>query len=488
MGQRVEEEALTLDDKAAVRDRLERCVVAIEEMVDGKLFDHHCDTVGLEVELDLVEPLGGPHLANDRVLAKLDRPELQQELGQFNIELNVAPHRLAGDVLPVLHRELDATLDQCSQQAERLGARVMAIGTLPTLRPRHITVDLLSSNPRYALLSKRMHAERGEPFRVDIQGAERLRFESETVAAEAAATSLQLHLRVRPEDFARFYNAAQSAAVAQIAAGANSPYAFGLQLWAETRIPLCEQVLDVRPHVNGAPPRVWMGDHWVSSPTELFAENVRDFPPLLPILDGDDPTDALRAGQVPTLVELRMHGGTIWRWNRPVYDVQDGVPQLRIENRVLPSGPTPADMIANAALYFGLVRSLADETTPVWSRLPFAAVNSAVYSAARDGLAGSVAWVDRDAIDVRSLVLELLPQASQGLDAWGVDARDRDRYLGIIEDRVRSGRTGAWWQVSMTQRLEDRGLGRAAALREMTRTYVELAQTGAPVHTWPVRP
>jgi hypothetical protein len=299
--------------------------------------------------------------------------------------------------------------------------------------------------------------------------------------------SLQLHLRVRPEDFARFYNAAQITSIFQIAAGANSPFLFGGQLWAESRIPLCEQVLDIRPPADGAPPRVWFGDHWVAGATELFAENIRGFIPLLPCLDDPDPGESLSRGRVPRLGELRMHGGTIWRWNRPVYDVQSGKPQLRIENRVLPSGPTPADMVANAAFYYGLIRTLADEESPAWHRIPFETARNAFYEAARYGLDVAIEWEGGREVGVVDLVMGALARAADGLDAWGIDRRDRDHYLAIIQDRVESGRTGAWWQTTVTHHLQDHGMSRDAALTEMTRTYAELASRGRPVHTWPVK-
>jgi hypothetical protein len=276
---------------------------------------------------------------------------------------------------------------------------------------------------------------------------------------------------------------------AQVAVGANSPYLLGYQAWQETRITLLEQLLDTRRPREvraGAPARVRLGDRWINDPVELFDDLVRLFPPLFPTLDAEDPDAALDAGCVPGLNELRLHNGTVWRWNRPVYDVQAGRPQLRIENRVLPSGPTAVDMVANAAFYYGLVRAIVDTDPAPWTQMDFATAERDLHRAARDGIAARLCWRGVDH-PIDQLTREvLLPAAATGLDAWGVDANDRDRYLGVIEARVRCGRTGAAWQTEAVRCLEEHGLERLAALHEMTRRYVEHAHTGAPVHEWPV--
>lgn len=490
MGERVEPSALVVDHDQAVQRRLERCVAVLRRMVDGGWFGGHEDTVGMEVELDLVDPLGRPRLINDAVLARLGRADMQHELGQFNVELNLAPRQLRGNVLRQSESDLADVFDRCRAGIEGLGVRLIAVGMLPTLSAEQLTVERISHSPRYGLLSRRMRAARHRPFLVSIvDGREPVEFTTDSVAPDAATTSLQLHLRVSPDRFAAYYNAAQTIAGAQVAVAANSPYLLGYQAWQETRITLLEQLLDTRRPKEvraDAPARVRLGDRWITDPMELFDEVVRDFPPLFPTLQAEDPDTALETGCVPGLRELRLHNGTVWRWNRPVYDVQDGHPQLRIENRVLPSGPTAVDMIANAAFYYGLVRAIVDSDPLPWAQVPFAVAERDLHCAARDGLAARLCWrgVDYPADQLTHEVL--LPAAAAGLDAWGVDANDRDRYLGVIEARVRSGRTGAAWQTEMVRRLEEGGLERIPALYEMTRRYVEHAHTGAPVHEWPV--
>jgi Glutamate-cysteine ligase family 2(GCS2) len=490
MGERVEPSALVVDHDHEVQRRLERSVAALRRMVDGGWFGGHEDTIGMEVEFDLVDPLGRPRPINDAVLARLSRADMQHELGQFNIELNLAPRRLRGRVLRESESELSDVLDRCRAGIEGLGVGLVAVGMLPTLSAEQLTVERISHNPRYELLSRRMRAARHRPFSVRIaDGCEPVEFTADSVAPDAAATSLQLHLRVPPERFAAYYNAAQAIAGAQVAVAANGPYLLGHQAWQETRITLLEQLLDTRRPREvraGAPARVRLGDRWINDPVELFDEVVRVFPPLFPTLDAEDPDAALDTGCVPGLRELRLHNGTVWLWNRPVYDVQAGCPQLRIENRVLPSGPTAVDMVANAAFYYGLLRAIVDSDPARWRQAPFATAERNLHRAARDGLAARLCWRGADH-PIDQLTSEvLLPAAAAGLDAWGVDADDRDRYLGVIEARVRCGRTGAAWQTEAVRYLEEHGLERIAALHEMTRRYVEHAHTGAPVHEWPV--
>jgi gamma-glutamyl:cysteine ligase YbdK (ATP-grasp superfamily) len=491
MGQRVDDSALVDEHAELVRERLDRSVMALRKMVELGWFSDHEDTLGLEVELDLVDPLGRARMVNDPVLAKLGRDDIQDELARFNIELNLAPRQLSGSVFDEIARELREILVRCAARTEVLGARIVAIGTLPTLRPDELTDDQLSSNPRYALLDRRMHQARSALVTVQIDGREPLAFSVDSVAPEASATSLQLHLRVSVDRFAAYFNAAQVIAPVQVAIGANSPYVLGHELWHETRIALCEQLLDTRRAdevVVGARPRVSLGDRWVTDPIDLFSDIVETIPPLLPALGPDDPLEILASGQAPDLHELRLHNGTVWRWNRPVYDVQGGRPHLRIENRVLPSGPTVVDMVANAALYYGLVRTLADSDPPSWSGLRLSDTEADLRAAARWGLAADVRWADRR-LPVRDLLLDrLLPMAAAGLDAWGVDASERDRYLGVIERRALTGVTGAVWQMTFVGHLErDRVRDRPSALREMVRRYVENMREGAPVHEWPMR-
>ncbi|WP_354638901.1 glutamate-cysteine ligase family protein [Kitasatospora camelliae] len=498
MGEKVVATRAELSDRQLYRRKLQSCLDVLERMLREKRFDRPKAMMGLEIELNLADEQGHPVLGNAEVLKSIASGDFQTELGQFNIEVNIAPRRLTGHVLEELREEIDTGLRYADRKASEVGARIVMVGILPTLDLDHTGVDAMSHNDRYTLLSDQILAARGEDIALDIQGVEHLAVESVSMVAEAAATSLQLHLQVTPERFASVWNAAQALSAAQLALGANSPFLFGRELWRETRPVLFQQACDTRSaelKAQGVRPITWFGERWVDSALDLFAENLRYFPALLPICDDEDPAKVLASGGVPRLGEMRLHNGTIYRWNRPVYDVADGVAHLRVENRCLPAGPTVVDTLANAAFYYGLVRVLAAQSRPIWTRLPFETADENFHTAARYGIDAQLIWSRSGRggrglapVAATDLVLnELLPLAHQGLDEWGIEAADRDRYLGIIEQRCLRRTNGAAWQAATVHRLrESHHLDPAEAIAAMTRRYVEHMRSGEPVHTWPV--
>jgi hypothetical protein len=447
-------------------------------------------SIGLEIELNLTDQAGEPALVNAAALEAIANPSFQTELGQFNVEINIPPHLLEAAVFADLEREARASLNDAEGRARTVGAHMMLIGILPTIDARHLNSESISANPRYSLLNEQIFAARGEDLEIAINGVERLATHADTIAPEAACTSVQLHQQVDPEAFPRYWNAAQAIAGAQVAVAANSPFFYGKELWRETRIALFEQATDTRSEelkVQGVRPRVWFGERWVTSIFDLFEENVRYFPALLPVCEDEDPVEVLEQGDVPHLAELRLHNGTIYRWNRPIYDVVRDQPHLRVENRILPAGPTVVDILANAAFYYGLIRVISEEERPLWSRMSFSAAEENFHAGARDGIEARLYWPGVGEVPANELVLRrLLPLAHQGLEHAGIQTADADRLLGIIERRCVLGRNGASWQSEVFHGLYDgRGLDRQEALRQMTRAYREHMHSNEPVHTWP---
>ncbi|WP_307834680.1 glutamate-cysteine ligase family protein [Paractinoplanes lichenicola] len=474
------------DDRTTYRQKVRRCLDVFAQMLDQRAFSDRDDMTGLEIELNLIDEAARPAMRNAEVLDRLGDPLFQTELGQFNIELNAPPRSIAGHGLADYENDL---LESLGRAAEKTDCGLVMIGMLPTLTADHLVLENLSANERYRRLNDEMAGARGERFDLDIRGIERLRSASDSIAPEAACTSVQFHLQVPPDRFDRFWNASQAIAGVQVAIGANSPFLHGRRLWAETRIALFQQATDTRPEelkAQGVRPRVWFGERWITSVFDLFEENVRFFAPLLPFLEDEDPIEVLAAGGVPRLGELRLHNGTVYRWNRPVYDVMDGRPHLRVENRVLPSGPTVIDLLANAAFYFGLVRQLAEEERPIWSRLSFAAARENFHAGAVGGIEATVFWPGLGEVPVAELVRSvLLPKAYAGLDRYGVAPAVRDRLLAVVDERCRLGRNGASWQTEAVREGERRGLSRSEALHSMLLRYSELHRTNDPVHTWP---
>ncbi|NCD17908.1 MAG: glutamate--cysteine ligase [Actinobacteria bacterium] len=489
MGKDLASRSFTREDRQRYRDKVHRCLDVLAEMLHRELFEFDLPLTGMEVELNLVDGEGQPAMRNAEVLARIDNPAFVQELGRFNLEINIPPQTLMGDGAARYERQVREQLNTAEEKAQAEGDGMVMIGILPTLRPEHLTHEAISANPRYALLDEQMLLARGEDLHIDIRGAtEGLETHADSIAPEAACTSVQFHLQVSPENFAASWNAAQCLAGPQLALGANSPWFLGHELWRETRIALFTQATDTRPvemKAQGVRPRVWFGERWITSVFDLFEENLRYFPALLPVVEDEDPAAELAAGRTPSLAELRLHNGTVWRWNRPVYDVVRGRPHLRIENRVLPSGPTVVDVLANGAFYFGALRALALEDRPVWSRMSFGAAEDNFTHAAQRGIDAATYWPGLGEVPATELVLRrLLPLADEGLKDWGVDDDIRARLLGVIEGRCTTGQNGAKWQVDAVHTLEARGIDRWEALRRMTLEYVERAHSNEPVHTW----
>jgi gamma-glutamyl:cysteine ligase YbdK (ATP-grasp superfamily) len=452
---------------------------ALHDLIERGALSQHAPMVGLELEAWLIDAEGRPAPRNADFLATLGCDDVVTELGRFNIELNVPPRPAAGDGLRRLHDDLQALWGRCARTAADLGLRVVSIGILPTVRDADLTLANVSDRARYrALNTQVLRQRRGRPSRLDIDGPDgtSLHCEHGDVMLEAAATSFQVHLQVPADDAARTYNAALWASPFTVALAANSPLLFGRRLWHETRVPLFEQALNVGSRELGGGAvlsRVTFGSGYVGwSMAEVFRENLERFEPLLPV----DPP-----GSPGSLPHLRLHNGTIWRWNRALlgFDEGDGTPHLRVEHRPMAAGPTIGDMMANLAFAVGLIAEAARDETPPEAVLPFADLRRRFYAAARDGLDASLeAWPAGQGTTLRDALLGgLIDKAGDGLSRLGVPTALSAAWLHGLEARVASGRTGSHWQL---RHLERAG-GDLAAL---TLAYAERQAEGAPVHLW----
>jgi len=496
MGQDVGRTGFGRSDRQRYRVKVHTCLDALAQLIRDSQFDAPSRPMtGLELELNLVDRDLQPAMVNAAVVEAVGTEEFTTELGRWNLEINVPPRALPGEAALELERHLLDTVRVAEAKAQVLGARVALIGILPTLRAEDLVSDRMSPRPRYEQLNEQMLEARGEPFRLDIEGSglggrepERLIADFDTIAPEAACTATQLHLQVPPHAYGAYWNASQCLAGVQLAVGANSPFFLDKLLWAETRIPLFKQACDVRSvelRNQGVRPRVWFGEKWINSIQEQFEENSRYFPALLPICEPEDPLAELAAGRAPELTEMRLLNGTIWRWNRPVYDTVDGMAHFRVENRVLPAGPTIVDTMANAIFFYGLLRVLAEQERPLWTRLPFEAAGENFKIAARYGMNASLYWPELGWVRPDELMLRtLLPMAADGLAGWGVSTSVADRYLDVIEQRCANRQTGAAWQVGTVETLESRGRDRPAAIRGMLDRYLDGMAANEPVHAW----
>ena len=487
----IQRESFEEGDYARFAARLRVQLEVLTELLARPGFGEGPASLGAELELSLVDARGDALPVNRSVLAASGDPHLQLEIDRFNLEYNLTPVAARGRPFSALEVEMTRALADLGRCAAALGARVVPVGILPTLEARDLASPAMSDLPRYRALAAGIRRLRREPFRIRINGEDGLSLEADDVTLEGATTSFQVHLRVPPAEFAATYNAAQLATPLAVAVGANSPFFLGRRLWDETRVALFKQSVDARApneHEWHAPARVSFGHGWVrEGARELFAESVRLFPPLLPVVGDEDARARLAGGEMPGLQELRLHQGTVWRWNRAIYDPADGG-HLRIELRALPSGPTPLDMAASAAFLVGLTLGLRDRVSDLLPGFPFALAEWNFYRAAHRGLDAHLLWpaaeppspADRP---VTALIRELLPCAEEGLGQLGVDADEVRRLLGVIAARVEGGTTGARWQRRALEQLSPHG-PTAEGLRRLLAAYVQRAASGRPVHEW----
>lgn len=479
-----------VDDPRALR-RFTRDVLDDLDRLEGLLeagdIEADAQRVGAEQELFLVDEDGRPAPLGPEVLGQLPAGERRftPELARFNLEANLPPRTLDGAFLRHLEDDLNDALDVV-RAAAAPAARVVLTGILPSLTRADLGRHNMTPEPRYARLDAAIKALHGDTFHLRIRGLDDLHTTHDSVMPEAANTSLQLHLQISPERFATAYNLAQLISAPMLAAAVNAPVFLGRRLWAETRVALFQQATDDRSSAEldrGRLARVFFGTRWVDrSVSEVFQESAARFG----VLFGTEAPPVEPPAGPPPLLALMKHNGTIWRWNRACYGVAGGVAHIRIENRVLPAGPTVIDEVANAALFYGLMAELPEAYGDIRARLSFDQAHANFLAAARDGLGASFDWLDQRRVDARTLLQdELLPIARRGLLRLEVPDDDIERYLGVLEARVRTRQTGSRWLLRALATLEGSGT-RQHILQRLTRELADRTEEGAPVHTWPL--
>jgi CBS domain-containing protein len=437
---------------------------ALDRLLSDNRFERGVSRIGAEQEMFLVNDGYHPAPAALRLLERVQDPHFTTELGLFQIEANADPQPFAGSGLRSMEAQLAGLFEKTRVACASLNVQPVLIGILPTIDKTDLGLHNMVPNPRYMTLNNAMTAERGAAYDFSIKGIDELNVRHDSVMFEACNASFQVHLQLaEPERFAHFYNVAQLLLAPTLAIGTNSPVLFGRRLWSETRIALFEQACDIRTpalYLRDQAARVSFGKGWLTGGVlDLYKENIARFRPLVGTDLGENALDALNRGEIPELRALRLHNGTIYRWNRPCYGIsENGKPHLRIELRILPSGPTVADEVANAAFWLGLMSEIGHTIDDVPARMDFDHAQSNLYAAARDGLSARFTWLDGEEVLAQPFILDkLLPLAKAGLDRAGVDAADTARYMSILEQRTRTLRTGARWMLQSLSGMKDRG-------------------------------
>jgi len=469
MGQEISNSFFSRDDFEHFSDRLRQETQLLHDWIKQGELSEGGYQAGFELEAWLLDPDLNPTANNEHFLDKLANPMAVPELAQFNFELNGHHRDIRGKAFTALYQEMAGNWSQCQNTAEQLGLKIAAIGTLPTARLDDFNINHMSQMQRYRALNQQvLRMREGKPLSFKIQGKETLDFNHPDVMLEAATTSFQIHLRMPLSKSVRLYNAGKIVAGPMTALTANSPYFLGKDLWAESRIPIFEQSVQVGQ--SDLTKRVSFGIRYANeSIMEVFDSNLARYPIMLPEVMDEPPE---------SLAHLRLHNGTIWRWNRPLVGFdEDGTPHFRLEHRCVPSGPSLLDSIANAAFFYGIVAYLAETEEPYEKQIPFHNVRDNFYHCAYHGYEAEVLWLNGRRWPVMELLSsELVPKARQGLLKLQVDESEISFWLEIIQERVAKQISGAVWQ--------RRHVARGASLKLMLSDYLQNQASGLPVDQW----
>jgi len=461
---------------------------ALETLIGDNLLENDVRRIGAEQELFIVDGHWRPALTAMQLLEELDDPHFTTELGLFNLEINLDPSVFAGRCLSEMEGQARDLLGRLRTVAARHGQDVLLTGILPTLRKSDLGLENMTPMPRYRALNDAMSALRGGAYEFHIKGLDELLLKHDSVMLEACNASFQVHFQVSGDEFANLYNIAQVVAGPVLAAAVNSPLLFGRQLWRETRIALFQQAVDTRSsmhYLRERRPRVTFGDQWVRhSVLELLQEDISRFRPLVTADVKESPFAALARGEAPELRALRVHNSTVYRWNRACYGVTEGKPHLRIENRILPAGPTVVDEIANATLWYGLITALSYKYDDITRLIEFEDAKTNFHAAGRHGLDAQLVWFNGETLPAANLICDrLLPLAREALIRRGIDAGDVERYLDIVERRVSAHATGASWALQSLSGMRGQGpLGEQ--LNALTAAMLARQKEGRPVAEW----
>ncbi len=490
MGQEIENVKFSEADSAKFNRQLQGNLAALRKLLAKPGFGEGDLSFGAELELYIVDENGAPLHKNLEIIKELDDPLLTLELNRYNLEYNFSPVMLKDNCFAATQTEALAAFDKINGVAKQWNGRVVPIGILPTLQQSDIGYHAMTPLHRFEALTNELTQLRGGPFTIAIEGEDALQLAMDDVTLEGANTSFQIHLRVPPNEFADFYNALQLVTPLVVAIAANSPTLFGHRLWQETRIPLFKQSIDCRPKdsMHPIPARVNFGNNWVrESAYELFAEAAMLYRPLLPVCSDEDAEAVIASGGTPSLKELRMHLGSIWLWNRPVYDPVNGG-HLRVELRALPAGPSVVDMLANAALAIGLAKSLQANIKELLPAIPFTYCTANFYRAAQKGLDAELFWPSENQnqpeyFPVPTILNKLLPKLPESLVSMGFVESDFAALLDVIAHRLESRQTGAQWQLNKLRELR-KDLHKRDALIAMLHAYQANSDANIPVAQW----
>lgn len=461
---------------------------ALQKMLDEDWFETDILRIGAEQELCMVDPHGKVFPRSMDVLEALGEGNYTTEFARFNLEINMDPLEFRDNCLSQMENSLHKEVDHVRKTVREMGGDILLTGILPTIRKMDVDIKNLTPLQRYEALCEAINKLRGKEFELRIQGMDELLMKFDSPLLEACNTGFQVHLQVKPSEFVNRYNIAQAVTAPVLAAAVNSPILFGKRLWAETRVALFHQSIDTRQvgeHLRDSSPRVTFGNQWIEdSILDVYKEDISRYRVMLSAEVEEEVEKLMEEGKVPQLMALNVHNSSVYRWNRPCYGVGNGKPHLRIENRVLPSGPTVVDEVANAAFWLGLLNGFEDEYPDITKEMDFDNARMNFFAASKMGLDTKFIWTkDRKITAVDLIKDELLPIAKNGLSKADIDPSDIDTYLNIIEERADAAQTGSYWMVKSYGKLIKEG-NKEQALSAITNAMIKNQNKGEPVHKW----
>ncbi len=479
-----DKEAKRLFTRAVLND-----LRALELMIEKGLIESGARRIGAEQEMFITDRDYSPNLTALDLLNDIDDGRFTNEIALFNIEANLTPRRFQAKCLSQMEEEIKEVLSIAHKHANDYDSKIILAGILPTLRQMHLTMDSITPVDRYYELNDRLKEIRGSDFRLDIRGVDELSVTHDNFLLEAMNTSFQVHFQVSGNEFVNMYNLSQAVTAPLMAVAVNSGLIHHFRLWHESRIAVFQNSIDTRStaHQNrGTQPRVHFGNEWIESIVDVFRDDISRFSVVLTSDFEKDPVAMVNAGEMPKLKALMLHNGTVYRWNRPCYGVKDNVPHLRIENRVLPSGPSVIDEVANSAFYFGLMSGMGDKVKDVTEVLRFSHARNNFLQACRTGLECHFTWLNGESVAASDLIKnELLPIAESGLKSSGIDKDDVERYLTTIERRVDSKQTGAKWAIKSITEM-NKELHPDEKVRAVVAEMHDQQALDKPIHEWPL--
>lgn len=475
--------------RAAFIKHLLSDIKALEKMISDELIEDDIVRIGAEQEFCLVNDRWRPSRLSQEVLKTINDEHFTTELARYNLEINLDPTELKSNSFSILETQLKSLLGKADKAAKKHQNKVILTGILPTIGKKELGLDYLTPTHRYRKLNEVARELRGGDFELNLSGVDELSIRHDSVLFEGCNTSFQMHLQVPSFDFISSYNWAQAISGPVLSVCTNSPILLGRELWSETRIALFQQSIDMRATsraLRDRQARVTIGNHWASgTAVDIFKNDAALYRVIFTKEIENDSMDMLVAGKIPSLDALRLHNGTIYRWNRACYGVGNGKPHLRIENRYIPSGPSVLDQMANFAFWVGLMKGRPSSFDDMSSQMDFRDAKANFVNAARTGKDSALHWNGRQIPVPQLIEKELLPIAYTGLEKAGIDKVDIERFLTIIAHRA-SGQTASKWLVKNYRNLS-KELKKDDAIVSVTKGIYEHQQKeNWPVHQWPM--